>query len=172
MKKQFVATTALLLAQLIAGVTFASSVSQAEPKQQLALTPGTYTVNAKTAIGTDPFCAGDSSYDVAWAGNDQEPVLSLGETVMFLDFNRGLIPDGEDENSCKLKSSTQTEKGLVRTDTFTECAKASGNKTVTKSLKISEKTIEYKNETKVSRAGKKVLVFSSSCTLELKAKKK
>jgi hypothetical protein len=170
MKMKFFATSSLVVFQLAACITFAASVSTADPKKDLGITEGVYKVVASSTEGTDPFCASGSSYTVKWTGTDHEPVLSLGSAVFFSDLNRGLEADGEDEDGCKLKVSTQSEKSLIRTDTFSECAKSANDKTQSQILKVKGSELEYRNETKVSRKGKKVLVFSSSCTLSLKKK--
>ena len=145
----------------------AAHASAANPRKDLNITTGDYVVVSGDQIPEDNFCVKGAIHSVSWDGTPNDPVLSIGEPLIFSDFNKGLKTDSQPyyKHHCSYQSSSQTESGRLLVDVFTNCDDE--NTIDHTELKFTTTAIEYRKEKKVSRKGK-VAVLKSSCTLKKK----
>ncbi len=167
MKLKTFAQVSILVLQAFTSVTFARSVSVADPKQQLGLTEGNYRVVSTASSDEDSFCSLKSEYTVSWFESKHGLALSIGDGILnFNRLNAGPTDfvDSEAGESCKTQVDTQTETGRLTSNVFTKCAKSTTTELTV--LKITPGVIEYKKEIKVPRKGGKTVVVTSACTLK------
>ncbi|RYZ69231.1 MAG: hypothetical protein EOP05_15140 [Proteobacteria bacterium] len=167
MKQLSLLTLTFSLSLTLIGTANGAQASAASPKQDLNISLGDYTVVAGDQSPDDSFCVKGAVHRVSWDGTPQDPVLSIGEPLIYADFNKGLKTDSQPyyKNHCSYQSSNQTESGRLLADLFTNCDNE--NTTDHTEIKFTKTSIEYRKEKKISRKGK-VAILKSTCTLKKK----
>ena len=164
--------TSLILVALFSQAATAAAITRVDAKELLQVTEGEYSVTkTDSALDGDLLCQADTSAKVKWAGSVEAPLLVIGGSAPFREFNNGLRKTSVegDKDQCKFTHSTLAEAAKMIDDSYTNCV--SQNTHTHTEMVFKKDAIEVSVKVSVSQGGK-VLEAPATCTLKLIPAKK
>jgi hypothetical protein len=172
----------------LSAIASAATVNRVDVKKQLNVASGDYVVTSVDFIAKgdnlctegqqfkwspnedQALCDKGAVHPVSWGeGANGSPALAIGQARTFADFNSGLISNPPiSKKQCVISHNTQTVAGKIIDDSYMNCA--TENTSTHAEIEIKGDSLNYKQVTKISRAGK-VICIPLKCTLVKKLAK-
>ena len=146
------------------------AVSLNDPRKVLELQAGDYMALSSQHKPTaeDVICADGAVSTVAWSKDKTNPVLMIGERLIFSDFNHGLKVDTQPyyQDHCTYNHSTQTLPHKLIHDLYVTCDTSASTEHT--EIQVNGAGLDYSFQRTVSKKNSASTATTTSCKLERK----